>query len=365
MTDRFGLAWRPELALDLHRHGGQIEILEFLAEDWLGASRQRLASLSAWCRERPTHLHGTTLGLASTVAVDPARLEQWKALIDAVRPARWSEHLAFVRGGGVELGHLAAPSRSAETVAGAVANLQRIHQAIGSLPLVENVATLIMPPGSDRDEATWLTEVVSQSGAGLLLDLHNLHANAMNQGWDARAALAALPLARVEAVHLAGGRRWRGRILDDHLHPVPDAVYQLLEELAARCPGPLDVIIERDGAFPDFSALLAELEGARAAVARGRARHHAAGGPPRPPPPMSGAYFAPDGRFESFLARLYTDHALRAGFLSYPVAVARAAGFDQRATAALAAIDREGLILMSDSLSAKQGKRMAATAPVP
>ena len=65
-------------------------------------------------------------------------------------------------------------------------------------------------------------------------------------------------------VHLAGGRRWRGRVLDDHLHPVPDAVFALLEELAARAPGPLDVIIERDGSFPPFAELLAELDRARA-----------------------------------------------------------------------------------------------------
>ncbi len=236
MSDRFGLAWRPELALELHRQGDQIEILEFLAEAWLTATPRRLRTLAAWCRERSVHLHGTTLGLASAVPVEHQRLLAWRRLLEAVRPQRWSEHLAFVRGGGVELGHLAAPPRSAATVAGACANLERIGAVVGSLPLLENVATLIAPPGSDCDEPAWLSAIIAGSGGELLLDLHNLHANACNQGYDAVAALERLPLSRVRAVHLAGGRRWRGRVLDDHLHAVPAAVVTLLEELAARAP---------------------------------------------------------------------------------------------------------------------------------
>ena len=63
-------------------------------------------------------------------------------------------------------------------------------------------------------------------------------------------------------------QRW----LDDHLHRVPDAVYELLATVAARAPGPLTVIVERDGRFPPFAALLAEIEHARHAVRSGRAR---------------------------------------------------------------------------------------------
>ncbi len=55
---------------------------------------------------------------------------------------------------------------------GSALNLERARGMVGSLPLVENVATLIDPPGSDRDEPTWIADVLTASGAGLLLDLH-------------------------------------------------------------------------------------------------------------------------------------------------------------------------------------------------
>ena len=103
-----------------------------------------------------------------------------------------------------------------------------------------------------------------------------MHANALNFGFDPRAFLAALPLDRVGTIHVAGGcwiedRRGRRRYLDDHLHPVPDPVYDLLAFTAERAPRRLTVILERDGAFPPTEVWLAEL-GARQAVAEGRTR---------------------------------------------------------------------------------------------
>jgi uncharacterized protein (UPF0276 family) len=47
-------------------------------------------------------------------------------------------------------------------------------------------------------------------------------------------------------------------------------VFALLTVLAAHAPQPLDVILERDGKFPAFPRLLAQLDAARDALAAGR-----------------------------------------------------------------------------------------------
>ena len=88
------------------------------------------------------------------------------------------------RAGGRELGHLAAPPRTPATLEGLLRNLERARAQTGALPLLENVASLIDPPGSSWDEAEWLDVVLRESSCGLLLDLHNLHANAANFGFD-------------------------------------------------------------------------------------------------------------------------------------------------------------------------------------
>jgi uncharacterized protein (UPF0276 family) len=180
-------------------------------------------------------------------------------LVDAVRPLAWSEHLAFVRAGGVEIGHLAAPPRTRATIDGLRRNVLRAKAVVGSLPILENVATLIDPPCSDLSEPEFVRAAIESCETSLLLDLHNLHANATNFG----CAIDLFDDLPVGYVHLAGGRMLRERIVDDHMHRTPDAVYALLAELAARRDEPLTVILERDGRYPRFEELLGELDRAR------------------------------------------------------------------------------------------------------
>jgi uncharacterized protein (UPF0276 family) len=275
-TDRFGIGWRPRLAAGILSHLDRIDIVEVIADDYFRAARRERRALRTLAAQTPVTLHGVSLGMASATPVETKRLDDMARLCNEVSPVFWSEHLAFVRGGGTEIGHLAAPPRSDATIEGALANLARAKQIVGVAPQVENVATLIDPPGSDRDEAAWLSAIVRHSESNLLLDLHNLHANALNFGFDPVEFLSRIPVARIETIHLAGGK-WIGpagaqRLLDDHLHDVPDPVYELLEEVASRALQELTVIIERDGNFPSIASLLAQLDRARRAVARGRER---------------------------------------------------------------------------------------------
>jgi uncharacterized protein (UPF0276 family) len=274
-ADRVGLGWRGELAGAIFERIDAIDVLEVVAEDWLHASGDKCAALAELARVRPMLLHGVSLGLASCDRVEARRVEAMARLIERTGPQAWSEHLAFVRAGGVEIGHLAAPPRSVANIEGALANLRRINNMVGRLPCLENVATLIDPPGSTMDEPHWVRSIVEASGAPMLLDLHNLYANALNFGRPPLELLLAMPLERVSMVHLSGGR-WIGRegrrprLLDDHQHDVPQDVYTLLERLASEAGQPLTVIIERDGNYPGFEALLAQMEQARLAMARGR-----------------------------------------------------------------------------------------------
>ena len=179
-----------------------------------------------------------------------------------------------MRAGGIEIGHLAAPPRTLATVEGVARNVERARAVVGEAPWLENAATLIQPPASTFDEPDWIARAIDAAGCGLLLDLHNLYANARNFGQTPSAVLDAMPLERVRCVHLAGGRSFgppgRLRLLDDHLHEVPDEVFDLLTQAGARMPEPVMVIIERDGRYPPMQELLAELDRARVALARGR-----------------------------------------------------------------------------------------------
>ncbi len=274
--DRVGLGWRGELAAGILSNLAHIDVLEVIADDYYGAPRAGIAALCSLARQVPVSLHGVGMGLASTIPADPRRLHAMARLMKAVQAESWSEHLSFVRAGGVEIGHLAAPPRTPRSAAGAIANIALATHIVGSAPLMENIATLVQPPASTLDEAEWLAQIIHGAHVPLLLDLHNLYANAVNFGAAPEQLLLRLPLDRVGAVHLSGGH-WIAapdgggqRLLDDHLHDVPPAVFALLTQLARHAPQPLTVIVERDGNYPSFEHVLGQLELARAALRAGR-----------------------------------------------------------------------------------------------
>lgn len=277
--DKVGLGWRPELAAGIFIHRESIDLLEVIADNYFRATTREIRALQSLSEQFPLSVHGVGMGLCSCTPVSHARLLAMKKLLKFIHACHWSEHLAFVRAGGHEIGHLAAPPRTEENVRASVANIQSASEVIGELPRLENIASLIDPPCSTRSEPIWTREVVEASGASMLLDLHNLYANAVNTGSDPIATLREYPLELVRSVHLSGGH-WieepgmsnKKRLLDDHIHNPPPEVFELLEELAVHCPNDLDVVIERDGAYPSMEVFLEQIELARSSLKRGRQR---------------------------------------------------------------------------------------------
>ncbi len=277
-NDRVGLGWRPELAAGILAALDKIDILEIVGDNYLTANRQQRLALKLLSRQVPVHIHSIALGMAGAGEVSTKWADRLARLVNEVEPELWSEHLAFVRAGELEIGHLAAAPRNEASVEGAARNLKKAAGIIGTLPLMENIATLLQPPCSTMTEQQWISEIVSAGNCGILLDLHNLYANATNFGFDPLQFLDEIPLERVGCIHIAGGRwidspdKSRQYLLDDHLHEVAGPIFDLVEEVAARATQPLTVVLERDGAYPAMDVLIKELDCTRAALARGRKR---------------------------------------------------------------------------------------------
>lgn len=340
---RYGIGWRPELAAGILANLDRIDVVEILAEDHFHAGRGARRALRFLRSQVPVVLHATSLGLASTQPVDRRRLDALARVVGWLEPDFWSEHLAFVRAGSREVGHLAAPPRNDATLEGLAKNVELAARVVGSTPLLENVASLIDPPFSRYDEAAWIAAVLDATDCDLLLDLHNVHANAVNFGFEATEVVRAIPPERIGAVHLAGGRRIEGdRLLDDHLHPVPDPVYDLLSEVRA---DRATVILERDGRYPPIEELLRELDRARAVIPRDR-------------PVCSVSRPAPGTAADAipFLAELYADPRARTKFLEAPYETALAAGFDAGDAATLSTIDAADLVVAGRGFDAKRAR---------
>jgi uncharacterized protein len=265
-----GIGWRPELALAIDRQPS-LGFVELVAEDLnpdlpLPAPLRRLRQ-----RGIPLVLHGVGLSLGSAEPPDRQRLTFLARLAEQLQVPLISEHLAFVRGGGLETGHLLPVPRTRQALDILVDNVRRAQAALPVPLALENIATLVEWPGAELDEAAFLAELLERADVGLLLDIENVWANARNHDFDPIHFLEQLPLDRLAYVHIAGGFEMDGLYHDTHTCPVPDEVLSLLTELCARAVVP-GILLERDDDFPTEPQLQAELAAIGTAAKRGAAR---------------------------------------------------------------------------------------------
>jgi uncharacterized protein (UPF0276 family) len=142
----------------------------------------------------------------------------------------------------------------------------RIAQSNLPVPLVlENIATLSEWHGDQMSEAEFVSRILNETGAGLLLDVANLHANCYNHKRCHAEFLSSIPLDKIAYVHMAGGVYKERLYHDTHAHPLQKAPLAILRDLLKRTTPPA-VLLERDDHFEDFGAIVAELQQIREVV---------------------------------------------------------------------------------------------------
>jgi hypothetical protein len=263
-----GVAWRPALAAALAERR-DLAFVEVIAENvnLRAPVPAALASLGV-----PVVAHGIGLNLGGAEPLEPARVSRLTRVAEHLGAPLVSEHVAFVRAGGVEAGHLLPLPRTRDTLDVIVANVRAASAELGVPLALENPAALLRWPDDEIDEVDFLTDIAERTGALLLLDVANLYADVVNHGVDAESFLDRLPWEQVAYMHVAGGVRHGDLYHDTHRHPVTDDVIDLLAEAARRChagpspgagndpgSGPA-FLLERDGDFPTVTAFHTELD---------------------------------------------------------------------------------------------------------
>jgi uncharacterized protein (UPF0276 family) len=264
-----GIGWREEIAGFI----AGIDDLRFVEVVAESIDPRVLPRPLAALRERGVQVipHGLRLSLGGAERPESGRLEHLARVAAAFESPLVSEHIAFVRAGGREAGHLMPVPRTRDALGVLIENVQ-LAQAALPVPLaLEHVATFVDWPEAEMDEAAFVSELLAATGAQLLLDVSNLYANSHNHRYDALAFLDRVPLERIAYVHVGGGVERDGVYHDTHTDPLVPAVLSLLQELCARTT-PTGVLLERDDDFPPASELAGELGAIRDAVRAGSGR---------------------------------------------------------------------------------------------
>jgi len=257
-----GIGYREPFRTGLFLNRRAADFLEITADHYFDANDEKLAELDLLAAHFPLIPHGLNLSLGSAEGLDRPYLEQFAALVRKLQPPWWSEHLAFTRAGGRDIGHLAPVPFTREALAVVVRNIQEAQRAIAVPLIVENISFTLTWPGAEMTEAEFLTRLVSETGCGLLLDVTNLYINARTHGYDPRVFLEKLPAASIVQLHYVGEEELRGGLVDSHARPTTPPIWELLEQVLAFAPVK-GAILERDECLPPFEELLPELDRAR------------------------------------------------------------------------------------------------------
>ena len=260
-----GIGWRGEIAgviADLRL--GFSEVIAESIPVRRGKARPGPALAELVSGGVPVVPHGVALSLGGAEPVQPTRVRHLAACAEALGAPIVSEHVAFVRAGGIDVGHLLPVPRTREALDALDANIRRTRDGLPVPLAVENIASFVEWPESEFTESEFLTELVERTGVLLVLDVANVYANACNRGRDPQQELARLPVEQVAYSHVAGGHEDGGFYHDTHTATTSPAVLSMVTSLRERVDTPF--MLERDGQFPPAAELFDELDAIAAAA---------------------------------------------------------------------------------------------------
>lgn len=267
-----GLSYRWELNAVVQRApAGAIDWLEITPEHFMPLGDDAVRRLRSLARRFPVAGHGLELSVGSDGPAEPDYLEAVLGVVEASGALWHGDHLCFTRAGEVPVRGLTPLPFCEAALEAATRNIRRAQAALGRPFVIENIAYLFENPLGEMDEATFLRRAALEADCALLLDLHNVLANAINHRFDPYRFVDQLPLDRVVQIHIAGGEDREGLRLDTHGAFSPEEVWSLLDHVAPRCPV-RGLNFEMDSNFPAAPLLYGELARARAALERCGAR---------------------------------------------------------------------------------------------
>jgi len=181
-------------------------------------------------------IHGVGLSIASAEGSSHDYLRLLDELFERLPIAWHSEHLAYTRVGGEQLGTMLPPPRTQEAldlICGRV-NAMRARYPVPFL--LEHVVRILPDCPAEYSDAAFLNALAHDAGCGFVVDAYNLVCDAENFGFDVEGFLRELDLSCAREMHIAGGARHKGYRMDAHSRVSDAPTRALAREILAAAP---------------------------------------------------------------------------------------------------------------------------------
>ena len=245
----------------------QVGFWEAAPENWIGVGGRLGRQFRSLTERHPFVCHGLSLSIGSPAPLDLELVRRLKGFLDGHGIRAYSEHLSYCSDEGHLYDLLPIPFTE-EAVHYVAARVRQVQDILERRIALENVS-YYAAPGQEMAEIDFIDAVLAESDCDLLLDVNNIHVNAVNRRYDPEDFLARLPGERILYAHIAGHHvEAQDLRVDTHGSDVIDPVWGLLDAAYARF-GVFPTLLERDFNIPPMPDLLREV--GRIAEAQGRA----------------------------------------------------------------------------------------------
>ncbi|KIN61652.1 DUF692 domain containing protein [Sulfitobacter noctilucae] len=267
-----GVGYKPQHFNDLMADPGSVEWIEVHAENYMGDGGRPLAQLAALSERFAISVHGVGLSIGGETPLDLDHLARLKRLCDWIKPASFSEHLAWSTHGAEFMNDLLPLPYTEATLDRVCDHINQVQDVLGRQMILENPSSYLVFAESTLSETDFLDEVTHRTNCGLLLDVNNVFVSSTNLSVSPQTYLDSYPMHRVGEFHVGGhdedtDDHGAPLLIDSHAAPVTDPVWTLLDMALAKT-GPMPVLVEWDTDVPDWSVLKAEAAHAALALTK-------------------------------------------------------------------------------------------------
>lgn len=263
-----GVGYKPQHFAEIMENPGSVEWLEIHAENYMGDGGRPIAQLRHLSERFAISVHGVGLSIGGEGRLDPDHLARLKHLVGWLKPASFSEHLAWSTHDTAFLNDLLPLPYTPATVARVSDHIDEVQETVGRKMLLENPSSYLAFDESTLEETEFLRDVAKRTGCGLLLDVNNVFVSATNLNTDPISYINDYPLDLVGEIHLGGhdedeDDHGAPLLIDSHGREVADPVWSLYDFVITK-GGLRPSLIEWDNDVPDWPVLSAEADRAAA-----------------------------------------------------------------------------------------------------
>ncbi len=254
-----GLGLRAKHYDHIINHKPKIDWFEVISENYMNRSGRVREKLDEIRNHYPVVMHGVSMNIGSSDALDKKYLQNLKELAAEIKPVWISDHLCWTGINGKNTHDLLPVPLNAETLTHITSRVKQVQDFLGRPLLLENPSSYLTFRADNIPEHEFLAELSEKADCALLLDVNNIYVASYNQRLDPLEYINALPQNRIVQIHLAGHTNMGTHIIDTHDTYVNDDVWNLYTHATGRF-GNISTMIEWDGNIPEFPVLEAELQ---------------------------------------------------------------------------------------------------------